>query len=160
MSTRIGMGFDAHTLTEGYPLILGGVEIPYSMRLVGHSDGDVLTHAIIDALLGASGIGDKGVHFPSSDPTYLNASSLKLLSQTSQMVHNKGWRVINVDATIIAQRPYLRPFIESMKTKIGEVLNTSTETVSIKATTTDHMGFIGREEGMVAQAVVLLEKHK
>jgi len=130
------------------------------MRLVGHSDGDVLTHAIIDALLGASGIGDKGVHFPSSDPTYLNASSLKLLSQTSQMVHNKGWRVINVDATIIAQRPYLRPFIESMKTKIGEVLNTSTETVSIKATTTDHMGFIGREEGMVAQAVVLLEKHK
>jgi len=160
VSTRIGMGFDAHTLTEGCPLILGGVEIPYNMRLVGHSDGDVLTHAIIDALLGASGIGDKGVHFPSSDPTYLNASSLKLLSQTSQMVHNKGWRVINVDATIIAQRPYLRPFIESMKTKIGEVLNTSTETVSIKATTTDHMGFIGREEGMVAQAVVLLEKHK
>lgn len=154
------MGFDAHALTEGCPLMLGGVKIPYSMGLAGHSDGDVLAHAIIDALLGASGIGDKGTYFPSSDPTYLNASSLNLLSQTIQLVNDRGWRVINVDATIIAQIPYLRPFMESMKTNIGEILNTSIETVSIKATTTDHMGFVGRAEGIAAQAVVLLEKHE
>ena len=171
MSSRVGIGFDAHPLTDGRALVLGGVEIPFHKGLAGHSDGDVLVHAIMDALLGAAGLGDKGVHFPSSDPSYLDVSSLLLLSRVSELVHRgtpvrnrgigssmKSWRIINVDATMLAQRPALGPFIVKMKERIGATLSIPETSVGIKATTTDHLGFIGREEGMAAYAVALLEE--
>ncbi len=155
---RVGIGFDAHPLTEGRPLVLGGVEVPFQRGLAGHSDGDVLVHAIMDALLGAAGLGDKGVHFPSSDPTYKNISSLLLLTRVAQLVSKESWRIVNVDATMLAQRPILGPFIKNMKNKIGAALSIPESVVSIKATTTDHLGFVGREEGMAAYAVALLEE--
>ncbi len=160
MTVRVGMGFDVHALAQGRPLVLGGVNVPFERGLAGHSDGDVLVHAIIDALLGASGLGDKGSHFPSSNPQYENISSLILLSQVVQLLHTQGWRVVNVDATMLAQRPRIGPFIENMRAKISAVLDINQGDVSIKATTTDHLGFVGREEGMAAHAVALLEERQ
>ena len=158
MASRVGIGFDAHPLTEGRLLVLGGVEVPFHKGLSGHSDGDVLVHAIMDAMLGAAGLGDKGVHFPSSDPRYKGVSSLLLLSRVSELTRGDGWRTVNIDATMLAQRPVLGPYIKNMKEKIGAALSVPESHVSIKATTTDHLGFVGREEGMAAYAVALLEE--
>ena len=158
MASRVGIGFDAHPLTEGRLLVLGGVEVPFHKGLSGHSDGDVLVHAIMDAMLGAAGLGDKGVHFPSSDPRYKGVSSLLLLSRVSELTRGDGWRTANIDATMLAQRPVLGPYIKNMKEKIGAALSVPESHVSIKATTTDHLGFVGREEGMAAYAVALLEE--
>jgi len=153
---RVGIGFDAHGLAASRPLVLGGVEIPNDQGLVGHSDGDALAHAIMDALLGAAGLGDKGVHFPSSDPQYQDISSLVLLSRVAYLVASCGWRIAYVDATILAQKPRLAPFIQAMREKTGAALAISTELVSVKVTTTDYLGFIGREEGIAACAIATL----
>lgn len=154
---RVGFGFDAHPLVEGRALVLGGVSIPFEAGLLGHSDGDVLTHAIMDALLGAASLGDKGHHFPSSEDQYRDISSLVLLTRTGEMVREGKWRVANVDATMLAQRPVLAPYIESMKQNIGAALSIPESDVSIKATTTDYLGFVGRGEGLAAFAVALVE---
>ncbi len=158
MTSRVGIGFDAHPLTEGRLLVLGGVEVPFHKGLSGHSDGDVLVHAIMDAMLGAAGLGDKGVHFPSGDPRYKDVSSLLLLSTVSELTRGNGWRIVNIDATMLAQRPVLGPYVKNMKEKIGTALSVPESHVSIKATTTDYLGFVGREEGMAAYAVALLEE--
>ncbi len=154
---RLGMGFDAHPLANGRPLILGGVDIPFGKGLSGHSDGDVVVHAIMDAILGAAALGDKGTHFPSSDPSLEGISSLVLLVRTAALVASHRWRVVNVDATILAQQPRLGPFIDRMRENVAQSLGTDKANVSIKATTTDHMGFTGRGEGLAAYAVALLE---
>ena len=157
MSMRVGLGFDAHPLVNGRPLILGGVEVPFDKGLSGHSDGDVVVHAVMDALLGAAALGDKGVHFPSSDPSLKGISSLLLLKRTTSLVSARRWRVVNVDATILAQRPRLGPFIDGMRENLAQALGADQADVSIKVTTTDHMGFAGRGEGLAAYAVALLE---
>lgn len=154
---RVGMGFDAHPLVDERPLILGGVEISFEKGLSGHSDGDVVVHAIMDAMLGAAALGDKGVHFPSSDASLEGISSLTLLERTVSLAAARRWRVVNVDATIIAQRPRLGPFIDEMRENVAQALGTHKANVSIKATTTDRMGFTGRGEGVAAYAVALLE---
>lgn len=139
--------------------MLGGVQVPHGRGLSGHSDGDVLCHAIMDALLGAANLGDKGIHFPSSDPGLEGASSLTLLSRVLALIKGSGWQIANVDATILAQQPKLSPYIPTMKSNIEATLDlTAREVVSIKATTTDYLGFPGREEGIAAQAVALLEE--
>jgi 2-C-methyl-D-erythritol 2,4-cyclodiphosphate synthase len=153
---RIGTGFDAHPFTEGRPLVLGGVSIPHKKGLSGHSDADVLLHAICDALLGALAMGDIGSHFPPSDPKYKNASSLNLLNEVALMIGNRGYRVNNIDSVVIAQEPKLAPYAEQMQKKISEAVGTEIENVSVKATTTEGMGFTGREEGIAAQAVATL----
>ena len=157
MSMRVGLGFDAHPLAAGRALILGGVDVPFEKGLSGHSDGDVAAHAVMDALFGAAALGDKGVHFPSADPSLEGISSLILLERTVALVAARRWRVVNVDATIIAQKPRLGPFIDGMRENVARALGTNKANVSIKATTTDHMGFTGRCEGMAACAVALLE---
>ena len=157
MSMRVGLGFDAHPLAAGRALILGGVAVPFEKGLSGHSDGDVASHAVMDALFGAAALGDKGVHFPSGDPSLEGISSLILLERTVALVAARRWRVVNVDATIIAQKPRLGPFIDGMRENVARALGTNKANVSIKATTTDHMGFTGRGEGMAACAVALLE---
>lgn len=154
---RVGTGFDAHRLVEGRPLVLGGVVVPYHHGLAGHSDGDVAVHAIIDALLGAAALGDIGHHFPSSDPQYKDISSLALLALVRDLLAAHGWQVRNVDATIVAERPRLAPYVQRMRQAVGASLRLEPELISIKATTTDGMGFAGREEGIAAQAVVLIE---
>ncbi len=154
---RVGLGYDAHRLVEGRPLILGGVEIPHPRGLSGHSDADVLTHAIGDALLGAAGAGDLGTHFPDTDPAYRGISSLLLLERIVALVAEKGFRPVNVDATIVAQAPRLAPYLESMRGRLAPVLGLAPEAVNLKATTTEKMGFTGREEGIAAYAVVLIE---
>ncbi|MCI0781187.1 MAG: 2-C-methyl-D-erythritol 2,4-cyclodiphosphate synthase [Chloroflexi bacterium] len=156
MDFRVGIGFDAHPLAAGRRLVLGGVDIPYHLGLSGHSDGDVLVHAIMDALLGAAGLGDKGVHFPSSDPQYKDISSLTLLETVARLVGQEGWRISNVDATMLAQKPKLAPFIQTMREQAGKALAISVDRVGIKVTTTDYMGFVGREEGIAACAVASL----
>lgn len=156
MDFRVGIGFDAHPLATGRPLVLGGVHIPYHLGLTGHSDGDVLAHAIIDALLGAAGLGDKGEHFPSSDPQYKDISSLILLAKVAGLLEDGGWRISNVDATMLAQKPRLAPFIQTMREQAGTALSISVARISIKVTTTDYLGFVGREEGIAACAVALL----
>ncbi len=153
---RIGMGFDAHGLATGRPLVIGGVAVPHDRGLEGHSDGDALTHAVMDALLGAANLGDKGVHFPSSDPQYKDISSLILLARVSDLVAAAGWRISNVDATILAQRPRLGPHLAQMRDNLADTLAISPEQVSVKVTTTDYLGFIGREEGIAACAVAAL----
>ena len=153
---RVGIGFDAHGLAAGRQLVLGGVVIPHSLGLAGHSDGDVLVHAMMDALLGAAGLGDKGAYFPSDDPKYENISSLILLSKVAEVVADNGWRISNLDATIVAQRPRLAPFIPAMKDKTGTGLALPPYLINIKATTTDYLGFTGREEGIAACAVASL----
>ena len=153
---RVGIGFDSHPLTPGRSLVLGGVTIPYHLGLAGHSDGDVLVHAMMDALLGAAGLGDKGVHFPSGDPQYKDISSLLLLAKVADLLAANRWRIGNVDATMLAQKPRLDSFIASMREQSGAALSIPLERVSIKATTTDYLGFVGREEGIAACAVASL----
>ena len=150
---RVGIGFDSHGLAAGRKLVLGGVTIPHELGLVGHSDGDVVIHAIMDALLGAANLGDKGEHFPSSDPQYKDISSLILLQKVADLLLGNGWRISNVDATMLAQKPRLGPYISEMKERVSGALSVTPERVSIKVTTTDYLGFIGREEGIAACAV-------
>lgn len=154
---RIGHGYDVHRLTEGRKLILGGVDIPYEKGLLGHSDADVLLHAISDALLGAAALGDIGKHFPPDDPNFLDADSVKLLKQVKTLISDKGYTVGNVDATIIAQKPKLLPFIEQMRNKIAEALSVSVDQISVKATTEEKLGFTGSGDGISAHAVALIK---
>lgn len=153
---RIGHGYDVHRLVPGRKLILGGVEIPFEKGLDGHSDADVLTHAVMDALLGAAGMGDIGQHFPDSDPAYAGADSLRLLTQVVKLLTEAGWRVENVDSTVIAQRPKLAPHIPQMKKNLALAMGVLPEQVNVKATTEEKLGFTGSGEGMAAQAVALL----
>ena len=152
--SRSGIGFDSHPLAEGRKLVLGGVTIPHDKGLSGHSDGDVLVHAIMDALLGAANLGDKGLHFPSSDPQYKDIFSLILLERVGVLVAQAGWRLSNVDATILAQNPKLSAFNAEMRENVAGSLSVSPDRVSVKVTTTDYLGFVGREEGIAAMAVV------
>ncbi|MTI57951.1 MAG: 2-C-methyl-D-erythritol 2,4-cyclodiphosphate synthase [Geosporobacter ferrireducens] len=153
---RVGSGFDVHQLVEGRKLILGGVEIPFEKGLLGHSDADVLLHAIKDALLGAAALGDIGRHFPDSDESYRGISSMKLLQEVKVKLKEKGYGVNNVDATIIAQAPKMAPYIETMREKIAGTLEIPLDNINIKATTTEKLGFTGRGEGIAAQAVVTI----
>ena len=155
---RVGLGYDAHRLVEGRPLILGGVAIPYHLGLLGHSDADVLTHAIGDALLGSVGAGDLGSHFPDKDPAYKDISSLILLQKIVAMVRQRGFRPLNVDATVVAEKPRLAPHIAAMKANLAPILGLAVDDINIKATTTEQMGFPGRGEGIAAYAVVLVAK--
>ncbi len=151
---RIGFGYDAHRLIEGRPLILGGVEIPHDAGLKGHSDADVLTHAVIDAVIGALALGDIGQHFPDTDPAYRGVSSISMLRQVTAWVRRDGYQLNNLDATIVAQRPKLMPFLTDMREKLTEALETDITQINVKATTTEKMGFCGHEEGIAAYAVV------
>lgn len=153
---RIGQGYDVHRLTEGRPLILGGVAIPWEKGLLGHSDADVLLHALMDALLGAAALGDIGKHFPDSDPAYKGISSLTLLEKVGDLLGEKGFVVENIDSTIIAQAPKMRPYIDTMRENIAGALGMESDFVSVKATTEEGMGFTGAGEGISAQAVCLL----
>ncbi|WP_018131256.1 2-C-methyl-D-erythritol 2,4-cyclodiphosphate synthase [Effusibacillus pohliae] len=153
---RVGIGFDVHRLVEGRPLVLGGVKIPHDKGLLGHSDADVLLHAVKDALLGAIGEGDIGRHFPDTDETYRGADSVELLRHVWGMVKQKGFRLGNIDCTVMAQKPKLAPYIEEMRGVIAKELEADLAQVNVKATTTEQLGFTGREEGIAAQAVVLL----
>lgn len=153
---RIGFGYDVHPLVEGRSLILGGLEIPHNLGLMGHSDADVLTHAIMDATLGALAMGDIGRHFPDGDPTYKDMESLLMLKRIMEWVREKGFRVNNVDTTIVAQKPKLAPHILTMKERLSEILDIGPDQINIKATTTEGLGFCGRQEGMEAYAVVSL----
>ena len=153
---RVGMGYDVHRLVEGRDLVLGGVTIPHSMGLLGHSDADVLLHAIMDALLGAASLGDIGKHFPDTEEQYRGISSMKLLAEVGELIEEAGYVVENIDATIIAQRPKLRPYIEEMEHNIAGVLKLHPGQVNIKATTEEGLGFTGTEEGIASQAVCLL----
>ncbi len=153
---RVGIGFDVHKFAFGRKLILGGVEIPSEKGLEGHSDADVLLHAICDALLGAAALGDIGKHFPNTDDRYKNISSLILLEKTNELIASQNFVVANIDSTIIAERPKLLPYIEEMTVKISEVLKINKSQISIKATTSEKLGFTGREEGIVAMAVALI----
>ena len=155
---RIGQGYDVHRLTRERKLILGGVEVPYGLGLLGHSDADVLLHAICDAILGALGEGDIGRHFPDTDPAYRGISSLKLLREVMALAEGKSYRIGNLDATVIAQAPKLAPYIRSMVENIAAACDTDVSRVNIKATTTEELGFEGRGEGIAAQAVVLLQQ--
>ena len=154
---RIGTGYDVHRLGEGLPLWLGGVQVSHSHGLIGHSDADVLLHAICDALLGAAALGDIGKHFPDTDPKYKGISSLKLLAHVGELLKKEGYHVGNIDSTIAAQRPKLAPHILQMRQNIADTLGIGLDQVSVKATTTEHLGFEGREEGISAQAVALIE---
>lgn len=155
---RIGHGYDVHKLVEGRDLILGGVKIPHEVGLLGHSDADVLLHAVSDALLGAAGLGDIGKHFPDTDPRYKGADSLKLLQIVGEKVAEAGYRISNIDVTMIAQRPKLRPHIAQMEQNIALALNLETARVNVKATTEERLGFTGEELGMACHAVCLLEE--
>ncbi len=153
---RIGTGYDVHRLGEGLPLWLGGVLVPHTHGLIGHSDADVLLHAVCDALLGGAALGDIGKHFPDTDPQYKGISSLKLLAHVGMLLKKEGYAVGNIDATVVAQRPKLAPYITQMRQNIADTLGIDVSCVSVKATTTEHLGFEGREEGISAQAVALL----
>ncbi len=155
---RVGLGYDAHRLVAGRPLILGGVEIPHAQGLLGHSDADVLSHAIGDALLGAVGAGDLGTHFPDRDPAYKDISSLILLDRIMRLVRDRDYQPVNVDATIVTQEPRLAPHISAMQARLAPILGLTPAEVNIKATTTEHMGFTGRGEGIAAYAAVLVAK--
>ncbi len=156
MSWRIGHGYDAHRFGPGDHLILGGVRIAHARGLVAHSDGDVLIHAVCDALLGAAALGDIGRHFPDSDPAWKGADSRELLRRVVALLADRGWRVVNLDSTVVAQAPRLGPHIEAMCANLAADLGVAREAVNVKATTTERMGFTGREEGIAAHAVVLL----
>jgi 2-C-methyl-D-erythritol 2,4-cyclodiphosphate synthase len=155
---RVGMGWDSHPLVSGRRLILGGVDIPHDKGLSGWSDADVATHAVIDALCGAADLADIGTLFPSGEPEYKDISSLVLLSRTSELLRAKGFRVVNIDVTIMAQNPKLSPFIPEMRKRLSQALGVDSAQVTIKSTTTNGLGFIGREEGVAAQAVALVGK--
>ena len=154
---RIGHGYDVHRLVEGRKLILGGAEVPYEKGLLGHSDADVLTHAVMDALLGAAGLGDIGQHFPDSDDSFLGADSLELLRQVCGMLSERGYRIGNVDVTVIAQRPKLAGFIPAMRENLAAVMGLRPEDVNVKATTEEKLGFTGEGLGIAAHAVALIE---
>lgn len=155
---RVGQGYDVHRLVEGRPLILGGVTIPHSLGLDGHSDADVLLHAVTDALFGAAAMGDIGRHFPDTDPRYKGANSALLLSEALAKAWEKGWKPVNVDCTVIAQRPKLAPFMDEINRSLARILELPADCVNVKAKTNERLGFEGNEEGIVAQAVILLEK--
>lgn len=156
MTFRTGIGFDAHQLVEGRKLILGGVEIPYKKGVLGHSDGDAVTHAICDALLGAASLGDIGQHFPSADAGLEGISSLTILKDVRDLLDEKGYSIENIDCTIILQEPKLAGYLETMKTNLAEVSGIDVSRISVKATTTDHLGYTGRGEGMAAMAIALI----
>ena len=155
---RIGYGYDVHRLVEGRPLVLGGVRVPYERGLDGHSDADVLLHAIADALLGAAALGDIGVHFPDTDERWRNADSRMLLGEVRRKVEDAGYHIINIDATVALQRPRLRPYIDAMRHTIADVLALDVGQVSVKATTTERLGFVGTEAGAAASAVCLINQ--
>ncbi|MDR9419306.1 2-C-methyl-D-erythritol 2,4-cyclodiphosphate synthase [Gracilimonas sp.] len=155
---RIGYGYDVHQLKKGRKLILGGVEIPYDKGLLGHSDADVLLHAITDALLGSLALGDLGTHFPDTNEKYKDADSRKLLRRSYTLITAEGYELVNLDATLIAEKPKLSPYIEAMRKCIADDFDTSIKNISVKATTSEKLGFIGREEGIAAQAVLLVKK--
>ena len=153
---RIGQGYDVHAFAEGRPLILGGVTVPYDKGLAGHSDADVLLHAICDALLGAAGLGDIGHHFPDTDPAYAGADSRELLRKVISLVTAQGLKIVNLDSTVIAQAPKLASYINTMRANIADDLDVSLDCINVKATTTEKLGFTGRSEGIAAMAIVLL----
>ena len=155
---RIGLGYDVHQLTQGRKLILAGVEIPHELGLEGHSDADVLTHAVMDSLLGAMALGDIGDHFPDTDSKYRGADSLVLLKKVWEMIQQRGYRVNNLDSVLIAQRPRLKPYLETMRTNLASYMDCEIEFVSVKATTTEKLGFTGRKEGIACYAVALISK--
>ncbi|GIN72230.1 2-C-methyl-D-erythritol 2,4-cyclodiphosphate synthase [Bacillus sp. J14TS2] len=155
---RIGQGFDVHQFAEDRPLIIGGITIPHEKGLIGHSDADVLLHTIADACLGAIGEGDIGHHFPDTDPDFKDADSAKLLEQVWKFVTERGYTLANLDCTIMAQKPKMAPHIEKMKKRIAQLLEANEEQINVKATTTETLGFVGREEGIASMAVVLLQK--
>lgn len=155
---RVGIGYDVHALVEGRPLILGGIEIPHERGLLGHSDADVLTHAIMDALLGALALGDLGKHFPDTDEKYRGISSIKLLEHVMGLLEKRGYKIGNLDCILVAQRPKLASYISKMREELATTLRTDLENVSVKATTTERLGFEGREEGISAQAIVCVIK--
>ena len=153
---RVGMGYDVHKLVEGRDLIIGGVTIPHTLGLLGHSDADVLLHAIMDALLGAAGLGDIGKHFPDTDPAYKGISSIKLMEHVAALIEEKGYVVENIDATIIAQKPKMRPHIPQMEENIAKAMNISVDQINVKATTEEGLGFTGTEQGISSQAICCL----
>ena len=155
---RSGIGYDAHRLVPERKLILGGVHVPHNYGLKGHSDGDVLLHAVLDSILGAAALGDIGTHFPSSDPELRGVSSISLLRRTKKMVAVEGWEVVFLDATILAEKPRLSPYFDRMKSRISKVLNLGPSDINVKATTTDGLGFIGEEEGIASMAICTLER--
>ena len=155
---RIGNGYDVHILTEGRKLVLGGIEVPHTKGVLGHSDGDVLVHAVMDAMLGALALGDIGQHFPDTDMKYENIDSTILLKRVRELVAERGYRVINLDSIIVLQKPKIKPYIEAMRKRIAEVLEINIEQVSVKATTEEKLGFTGNESGVKSYCVVLLEK--
>lgn len=155
---RIGHGFDLHKLTENRKLILGGIEIPYALGLLGHSDADVLTHAIMDAMLGALSLGDIGLHFPPTDDQYKDISSIKLLHHVKNLIENKGYKIVNIDSTILAERPKLLPYIKTIREELAKELELNVDDVSVKATTTEKLGDIGKGLAIATEAVVLLGK--
>lgn len=155
---RIGHGYDVHKLVEGRKLILGGIEVPHTLGLLGHSDADVLTHAIMDSILGAAALGDIGQHFPDNDDRYLGADSTELLRHVMELIREKGYRIGNLDATVIAQKPKLMPYLPQMRKKLAEVMEISEDRLNLKATTEEHLGFTGRQEGISAHCVCLLEE--
>jgi len=157
-ATRIGTGYDIHRLVEGRKLILGGVEIPFEKGLLGHSDSDVLTHAICDALLGAAALGDIGTHFPDSDPRWAGASSVEFLERVVELVNERGYRVANIDATVMAEQPKLRPYVQSIREKLASVLQLAVDQVNIKAKTNEGLDSVGRGEAIASQAVILLHR--
>ena len=158
MELRVGTGYDVHALVEGRDLVLGGVKIPWEKGLDGHSDADVLTHAIMDALLGAAGLPDIGGLFPDDYAEYEGISSLLLLERVMDLLKLKGWSVVNIDSTVLCQRPKLRDHINDMEMKLADIIGIDAELVNVKATTTEHLGFEGREEGIAAEAVCLLQR--
>lgn len=155
---RIGNGYDVHVLTEGRKLVLGGVEIPHTKGVLGHSDGDVLVHAVMDAMLGALALGDIGKHFPDTDMKYENIDSTILLKRVKELIAERGYKIINLDSIIVLQKPKVKPYIEAMRKRIAEVLEIDVEQISVKATTEEKLGFTGDESGVKSYCVVLLEK--
>lgn len=155
---RVGIGYDVHQLVKNRPLILGGIEIDYELGLLGHSDADVLLHSIMDALLGAAGLGDIGTHFPDTDPKYKGISSMLLLEEVRGSIESAGYKIGNIDSVIICQRPKLKPYIPLMKDRIASVLDIEISQINVKATTTEKLGFVGREEGIASEAIALLIK--
>ena len=156
MDFRVGHGYDVHQLAEGLPLVLGGVKIPHTKGCVAHSDGDVLIHALCDALLGALSLGDIGQHFPDTSDDYKGIDSKILLARVVEMIRDRGWSVVNVDVTLLAQKPKIAPFVPRMRQALADVMGLSVDRVSVKATTTERLGFVGREEGVAAYATCLL----
>jgi len=158
MSIRVGLGFDTHQFEKGRDLILGGVKIEHHKGLKGHSDADVLCHAITDALLGALALGDIGTHFPDDDPAYKNADSIEMLKKVTSLIKKEGYSIVNIDSVVIAEKPKLMPYIGRIQVKIADSLGLNHDQVSVKATTSEKMGYIGREEGINSQAIVLIQK--